>query len=165
MVLLASTPVLPPPTRFRLPQHCLASESIGAGSESISRINRVCQRILVHQRRIRVYWITGIRVYRGRISCCGSLRIRCMAAAAVHRRPRRPRHWRPQPLPAAELWNCCQRRLGCRSARGDLRAAGGQLNWTIAELPPEAKRSAGGSFGSVRRRGRVCPAQLQWKSN
>ena len=98
--------------------------------------------------------------------CCGDRRcIRCMATAAVHRRQHRPRQSRPQPLPAAELWDFRQRRPRCRSARGDLRAAGGQLKWTIAELPPGAKRSAGGSFESVRRQCSVCPAPLQWESN
>ena len=67
MVLLASTPVSPSNTRPRLPPHGLASESIGTGSESISRVNRVCLlRILVHQHRIRVYR-RRIRVYRRRI--------------------------------------------------------------------------------------------------
>ena len=42
---------------------------------------------------------------------------------------------RPQQLPAAELWDGRPRRQGCSSAGGDLRAAGGQLNWTIAEHP------------------------------
>ena len=93
----------------------------------------------------------------------GRPRIRCMAAAAVQRRPHRPRQSRPQPLLAAELWDYRQRRPGCRSARGDLRAAGGQLNRTIVKLQPGAKRSAGGSFkfGSVRRRCSVRPAPLQ----
>ena len=77
----------------------------------------------------------------------------------------RPRQSRPQPLPVAKWWDCRQRRQGCRSARGDLRAAWGQLNGTIAELPPGAKRPGGGSFGSVRLRYCVCPAPLQRESN
>ena len=67
----------------------------------------------------------------------------------------------PQPLLAAELWDGRQRRPGCRSARGDLLAAWGQLNWTSAEHRRGAKLSARGSFGSVRRRCSVCPAPLQ----
>ena len=98
--------------------------------------------------------------------CCGRRRIRCMASAAVQRRPHRPRQSRPQPLLAAALWDCRQRRPGCRSARGDLRAARGQLNWTIAKLQPgESGLVAGGSFVTVRQLCSVRPAPLQWESN
>ena len=78
------------------------------------------------------------------------------------------RHWRLQWRKRRQQHlavRCNGPRQACRSVRGDLRAAEGQMNWTIEELPPGAKQSAGGSFESVRRRCSVYPAPLQWESN
>ena len=44
------------------------------------------------------------------------------------------RHPLLQPRPAAKLWDCRQRRAGCRSKRGNPPEAGGQQNRTIADL-------------------------------
>ena len=95
--------------------------------------------------------------------CCGAgvfaawLQLQCtstVSASSVH------------PAPSCgTAANVNLGQAGCHSARGDLRAAGDQPNWTIAEPPLGAKRSAGGSFESIRRRCSVCPAPLQWESN